>query len=169
MGLFDGRKARKHYEAGLAALGRSDYAVAIRELQSATAYRPRNATMQHDYGVALMAAADFRRTGRDEATHAEHVYELATEALRALTAALRLQPQFPEAHNDRGRALVKLDRLPEAEDAFQTALGQRASYRQAAENLGWLRSQMAILETSTEEGADNEVMQTVRTRALQQD
>lgn len=169
MGFFDGRKARKRYETGSNALSRGDYAVAIRDLHEVTLYRPNWIEAQHDFGIALMAAADFGRPNRDPDVHAEHLQELASEAAKAFQAALRLQPEFPEAHNNRGRALVKLDRLPEAEEEFRTALRQRPHYTQASSNLGWLRSRMELLLDSDEEGFDAPLMRETREQVLQQD
>ena len=169
MGWFDGRKARKRYEAGHAALARGDYASSIRDLHEATLYRPAWVDAQHDFGIALMAAADFGRRNRDPDTHAEHIQELASEAAKAFQAVLRLQPDFPEAHNNRGRALVKLDRFPEAEEEFRTAIRQRPHYTEAASNLSWLRSRMELLLDSEEEGFDSPLMRETREHVLQQD
>ena len=169
MGWFDGRKARKRYQAGCAALARGDYPIAIRDLHEAVTYRPNWIEAQHDFGIALMAAADFGQRNRDPDVQTEHVQELATEAAKAFQTVLRLQPDFPEAHNNRGRALVKLDRLPEAEEEFRIALRQRPDYAQAAANLGWLRTQIALLADSTEEGFDSPLARETREHVLQQD
>lgn len=169
MGWMDGRRAKKRYQAGCEALGRGDYAVAIRDLHEATSYRPEWIEAQHEFGIALMAAADFGHRNRDPDVHAEHIQELATEAAKAFQAVLRLQPDFPEAHNNRGRALVKLDRLPEAEEEFRIALRQRPDYAQAAANLTWLRTQIGLLADSTEEGFDTPLARETREHVLQQD
>lgn len=166
---MDGRRAKKRYEAGAGALARGDYAAAIRDLHEATTYRPNWVEAQHDFGIALMAAADFGKQNRDPDIHAGHVQELATEAAKAFQTVLRLQPDFPEAHNNRGRALVKLDRLPEAEEEFRIALRQRADYAQAASNLTWLRTQIELLADSTEEGFDTPLARETRDQVLQQD
>ena len=169
MGLLDGRRARKRYEAGRAALARGDFAAAIRDLHEAVGYRPDWPEAQHEFGIALMAAADFGRPNRDPDTHAEHLQELAGEAAKAFNVAIRLRPNFPEAHNDRGRALVKLDRLPEAEEEFRIALRQRPAYAQAASNLTWLRTQMELLLDSDEEGFDTPLARETREAVLKQD
>lgn len=169
MAWFDGRRAKKRYEAGTAALARGDYAVAIRDLHEAIGYRPEWVEAQHDFGIALLAAADFGRRNRDPDVQAEHIQELATEAAKAFQTVLRLQPDFPEAHNNRGRALVKLDRLPEAEEEFRVALRQRSDYAQAAANLAWLRTQIELLADSTEEGFDTPLARETREHVLQQD
>ena len=169
MGMFDGRKAKKRYQAGSRALARGDYAAAIRDLHEAVIYRPDWAEAQHDFGIALLAAADFGQRNRDPDVRADHVQELAMEAAKAFQAVLRLEPEFPEAHNNRGRALVKLDRLPEAEEEFRTALRQRPDYAQASANLTWLRTQMERLLESDEEGFDSPLMRETREHVLQQD
>lgn len=166
---MDGRRAKKRYQAGAEALGRGDYATAIRDLHDATLYRPEWIEAQHDFGIALLAAADFGQRNRDPETHATHVQELATEAAKAFQAVLRLQSDYPEAHNNRGRALVKLDRLPEAEEEFRLALRQRSGYTQAASNLAWLRTQIELLAESTEEGFDTPLARETREHVLQQD
>ena len=167
--MFDGRKAKKRYQAGTRALARGDYAAAIRDLHEAVSYRPKWIEAQHDFGIALMAAADFGQRNRDEQLHTEHIQELATEAAKAFQTVLRLQPEFPEAHNNRGRALVKLDRLPEAEEEFRIALRQRSDYAQAAANLTWLRTQIGRLADSTDEGFDTPLARETREHVLQQD
>lgn len=167
--MFDGRKAKKRYQAGTRALARGDYAAAIRDLHEAVSYRPNWVEAQHDFGIALMAAADFGQRTRDEQLHTEHIQELATEAAKAFQTVLRLQPEFPEAHNNRGRALVKLDRLPEAEEEFRIALRQRSDYAQAAANLTWLRTQIGRLADSTDEGFDTPLARETREHVLQQD
>ena len=169
MGMLDGRRAKKRYAAGSAALARGDFANAIRDLHEAVIYRPHWIEAQHELGLALMAAADFSRRGRDAATRAEHVQELATEAAKAFNTALRLRPEYAEAHNNRGRALVKLDRLPEAEDEFRLALRNRPQYTQAASNLSWLRTQMELLLDSDEEGFDTPLARQTRDQVLEQD
>lgn len=166
---MDGRRAKKRYQAGTSALARGDFAAAIRDLHEATIYRPNWVEAQHDFGIALMAAADFGQRNRDPDVHATHVQELATEAAKAFQTVLRLQPDFPEAHNNRGRALVKLDRLPEAEEEFRIALRQRSDYSQAAANLTWLRTQIELLADSTDEGFDTPLVRETREHVLQQD
>ena len=169
MGFLDGRRARKHYQSGCDALARGDYARAIRDLNDAVGYRPEWVEAQHDYGIALMAAADFGRRNSDPATQAEHIQELALEAAKTFSTVIRLRPDFPEAHNNRGRALVKLDRLPEAEEAFRTAIRLQPGYTQAQENLGWLRSRIELLNDSDEEGFDAPIARETREHVLQQD
>jgi len=169
MGWMDGRRAKKRYQAGTRALARGDYAAAIRDLHEATLYRPDWLEAQHDFGIALMAAADFGQRNRDPDIHAEHVQELATEAAKAFQTVLKLEPELPEAHNNRGRALVKLDRLPEAEEEFRIALRQRSDYAQAAANLTWLRTQIELLADSNEEGFDAPLVRETREYVMQQD
>jgi len=169
MAFLDGRRARKRYAAGRAALSRGDFAGAIRDLHDAVTYRPEWPEAQHEFGIALLAAADFGRRNPDPLTHAEHVQELASEAGKAFNVVLRLSPDLAEAHNNRGRALVKLDRLPEAEEEFRVALRLRPDYAQAASNLAWLRTQVELLLDSDDEGFDTPLARETRERVLEQD
>jgi protein O-GlcNAc transferase len=58
----------------------------------------------------------------------------ATEALAAFDAALRIKPDFAQAHNNRGRILQDQGRLSEAEAAYQQAVAAAPSYAAAYSN-----------------------------------
>jgi tetratricopeptide (TPR) repeat protein len=64
-------------------------------------------------------------------------------AIRDLRRAVELQPQFPEAHNRLGRALLLRGQYGEAAEAFRTAVRQRGGdYPTAQYNVGFaLQSQ----------------------------
>src|SRR3546814_11326445 len=53
------------------------------------------------------------------------------DAVRALDEALRLQPDYPEAHANRGMALQELSRFDEARAAFDAAIALRPGYPEA--------------------------------------
>ncbi len=163
MGLFDRWRARKRQGSAREALERGDFRGAIGALSELVQLRPRWPEGQYQYGAVLLASAD-SNLGRatDAELRARQSSELATEALRALNRALHYQEHYPEAHNDRGRALVKLDRLTEAEAAFQSALDQMPGYESATYNQRWVRGQMRRLRSLEIEGADHEIMRELR-------
>jgi Flp pilus assembly protein TadD len=58
------------------------------------------------------------------------------EAVTEFQTATRLNPDFPEAHNNLGRALSRLPgRLPDAVAEYQIALRLQPGYTQARINL----------------------------------
>ncbi|HEU4594402.1 MAG TPA: serine/threonine-protein kinase [Pyrinomonadaceae bacterium] len=69
-----------------------------------------------------------------------HSYDAAVRDLRR---AVELQPQFPEAHNRLGRALLRKGQYGDAAESFRTAVRQRGGkYPTAQYNLGFaLQSQ----------------------------
>lgn len=100
-----------------------------------------------------MAAADFS----GQFLGAQQTSESAEAALTAFDEAIRLQQIFPEAHNNRGRALVKLQRLSEADAAFTMAVDQRPDYENALQNREGLRSLVSELQTSLESETDESI------------
>ena len=167
MGILDGWKAKRFLEDAESALERGDFRAAIHALTDAVHLKPNWHEAQYQYGSVLLASADANvARGHSADVRATQSYELATEALKALNRALRDGPNPPEAHNDRGRALVKLDRLTEADEAFGDALDQRPDFEAASFNRRWLRGQMSRLEALDIEGADHEVMRELREYSL---
>jgi tetratricopeptide (TPR) repeat protein len=167
MGFFDGWKTRGILKEADGALERGDLRAALHTLTDAGHLSPNWPEAQYRYGAVLLAPADVNvARGASADAHATQSYELATEALKALNRALRDHPDHPAAHNDRGRALIKLDRLPEADEAFGHALDQRADYQAASFNRRWLRGQMERLQALHFEGADHEVMRELRESSL---
>ncbi len=64
-----------------------------------------------------------------------HSYDAAVRDLRR---AVELQPQFPEAHNRLGRALLRKGQYADAAESFRTAVRQRGGdYPTAHYNLGF--------------------------------
>ena len=53
-----------------------------------------------------------------------------------MKSAVRLQPQYPEAHNELGYSLHQLQRYPEAVLEYRTAIRQKSKYASAYYNLG---------------------------------
>lgn len=167
MGILDGWKARQRLSDAEEALQRGNFRAAIHALTDAVHLKPNWPDAQYQYGAVLLASADANvAQAYDADTRARQSYELATEALKAFNRALRDQPDYPEAHNDRGRALVKLDRLTEAGEAFDRALELRPQYEAASYNARWLRGQLLRLEALDIEGADHEVMRELRESSL---
>ncbi len=58
-------------------------------------------------------------------------------AVRDLRRAVELQPEFPEAHNRLGRALLRKGQYGDAAEAFRAAVQQRGNYSTAQYNLGF--------------------------------
>ena len=167
MGIFNGWKAKGHLADADDALKQGDFRTAIHALSEAVQLKPGWPHAQYQYGSVLLASTDAnvsRATSAD--MRATQSYELATEALKALNRSIRDRPRHPEAHNDRGRALVKLDRLTEADEAFGDALELRPDFKAASFNRRWLKGQMLRLEALDIEGADHEVMRELREYSL---
>lgn len=81
----------------------------------------KTADIHHDLGVEAL------RAGR------------APDALKEFEAALKLDPEFAEAHRGRGLVLdLGFGRLDEAERAYRRALALRPSYPEAQNDLGQL-------------------------------
>ncbi len=78
-------------------------------------------------------------------------------AVRHIGAALRLRPDYAEAHNNLGVALLALGRLDEAADAFGQALRLKPGHSEAHNNLG-----LALLEQGRPEEAESSVRQALR-------
>jgi tetratricopeptide (TPR) repeat protein len=163
MGILDGWKAKRFLQDAETALEHGDFRAAIHALTDTIHLKPNWHHAQYLYGSVLLASADANvARGHSADLRATQSYELATEALKALNRSLRDHPRHPEAHNDRGRALVKLDRLTEADEAFAAALEQRPDFQAASYNRRWLQGQMLRLENLDIEGADHEVMRELR-------
>ncbi|HVF54932.1 MAG TPA: tetratricopeptide repeat protein [Pyrinomonadaceae bacterium] len=89
--------------------------------------------------------------------HEKKDYELALEFYEQ---AIKLRPEFPEAEYQRARALVALNRLPEAEKAYRRAMELRAEWPLPPAALGVLLAR--------ERGRDREA-ETLLRRALELD
>jgi serine/threonine-protein kinase len=72
-------------------------------------------------------------------------------AVRDLREAVKLQPEFPAAHNRLGRALMSKGQFREAEEAFRTAVAQRGGkFPTAQYNLGFVLQQQRENERAVE-------------------
>ncbi|HEX8284439.1 MAG TPA: serine/threonine-protein kinase [Pyrinomonadaceae bacterium] len=72
-------------------------------------------------------------------------------AVRDLRRAVELQPDFPEAHNRLGRALMRKGQFRAAAEEFRTAVGQRGgNYPTAQYNLGFVLQQQRENEQALE-------------------
>ncbi|MDL1944788.1 tetratricopeptide repeat protein [Chloroflexi bacterium CFX2] len=58
-----------------------------------------------------------------------------SEALHCFSEAIRLQPDFAEAHNNLGNVLSELDHYAEAEEAYRQAIAKDPNYAAAYNNL----------------------------------
>lgn len=67
-----------------------------------------------------------------------HAKDDLEQALKLYDAALKLRPEFPEAEIQKGRALISLGRLPEAEQALRRAVSQRPQWALPQATLGLL-------------------------------
>ncbi len=73
------------------------------------------------------------------------------EAVQQFQAALKLEPDHPEAHNGIGVELAALGRLPEAKEHYLAALGLRRQFPEARYNLGNLFYAEGNLEPAMEQ------------------
>ncbi len=101
---------------------------------------PDHAQAMNNLGVLLLDA-DALSSGVEEIAHgvvglAQPAQHHPSDAEAAFRAALRLQPDFVEAHNNLGTALRVLNRLAEAEAAYREALRLKPDYTDALVNLG---------------------------------
>jgi tetratricopeptide (TPR) repeat protein len=72
-------------------------------------------------------------------------------AARDLRQAVQLQPDFPEAHNRLGVALMRKGQFADAAEEFRTAVGQRGGrYPTAQYNLGFVLQQQRQSEQAVE-------------------
>lgn len=65
------------------------------------------------------------------------------EALERFDLAIELNPRSPHAHNNRGSALVKLDRLDDALASFERAIGADPKFTEAHKNKGIVLHRLA--------------------------
>jgi tetratricopeptide (TPR) repeat protein len=98
-----------NYRNGLALLreGKVDEAIAL--LNAARASYPTEPAVSNGLGLALLYKKDYQ------------------PAIRAFSEALRLNPEFVEARNNRGVAWMEMGKINEAEADFQAVLGGNTS------------------------------------------
>lgn len=112
------RSAEALYGDGLGALERGDTATALILIGQAVAMQPHNPALQDNLGTLL------QMLGRLEEAEAAH------------RTAIRLRPDFAEAHYNLGNVLNRQGRRDDAAAAFSTALAIRPIYPEALNNLG---------------------------------
>ena len=150
-------RSQSHYAAGTLRLqwldqGASsspakDLEFAVNHLRKAVKLNPGFADAHHNLGNALIMGTEYNLTmfgmfprGRNPREHVESINEDAySEALNALDRVVSLRHHFPEAHNNRARALIKLGRAEDAFRAFDIAIEQAPGYTKAIENRETLR------------------------------
>ena len=121
---------------GSSAESRLQYGEAAQHYKSAVAKSPNVADLHYHYAHALAASGDadgavaeYRSALALDPYDASSNWEAARvlvqtdpgEALRLATRALDISPQTPEAHMQRGRALLALGNARDAASEFQTA------------------------------------------------
>jgi Flp pilus assembly protein TadD len=107
-------QAKRLLEAG-------DSQRAIDLFQQARALAPTNETIHFNLGIAFTVA--------DDLTNAEQEYK----------EAIRLLPDYPEAHAKYGNLLLRLGRLAEAEEQLSEAVEQMPESAQSQNSLGVVR------------------------------
>jgi len=73
-------------------------------------------------------------------------------ALKNLTAAVMVAPQFTAAHCEMGQCYRKLGRYPEAISAFDTVLQSFPSHAEATMNRAWILETMKEHSNQTRPG-----------------
>jgi serine/threonine-protein kinase len=103
------------------------------ETRSSLVTEPRNAADYYENGAYFISIRSY------------------DAAIRDLQKAVELQPEFPEAHNRLGRALMRKNQFRAAADSFRKAVEQRGgSYPTAQYNLGFALQQQGEREAAVE-------------------
>ena len=87
----------------------------------------------HPFGWKVLGAI-FNQTGR------------LSEGLIACQKSVLLEPKNPEAHNNLGNTLQKLEKLEEAEESYRKAITLKQNYPEAHNNLGNTLKEFGRLE-----------------------
>ena len=87
----------------------------------------------HPFGWKVLGAI-FNQTGR------------LSEGLIACQKSVLLEPKNPEAHNNLGNTLQKLEKLEEAEESYRKAISLKQNYPEAHNNLGNTLKEFGRLE-----------------------
>jgi tetratricopeptide (TPR) repeat protein len=113
--------ANVHLKSGTAYIESRQYAAAIKELLEAEKNNPGDPTIKYYLGIAF------------------HMKNLPEEAVRSLTGAVELKPDYSEAYNYLGLVYDGMGRYDEAIRSFQKALSnilyETPSY--ALNNMAW--------------------------------
>ena len=78
--------------------------------------------------------------------------ERVTEAMGHYEQALRIAPDYAEAHNNLAIALVQLGRVPEAIGHYEQALRIKPSFAEAHYNLGVARGGLSKVQAAMDKG-----------------
>lgn len=68
------------------------------------------------------------------------------EAIRNYSQALRIDPDYAEAHNNIGVVLIRQGKINEAATHFQKAVNLKANYAAAQKNLRKVRNDMKHID-----------------------
>jgi tetratricopeptide (TPR) repeat protein len=164
MGFLDGWKEKRFLDDAESALERGDFRAAIHALTDAIHLKPNCPEAQYQLRLSPTRLSRCPRRTRPQRRRPRH--PVLRTGYRGVQSP-QTRPTRPpcEAHNDRGRALAKIDRLSEADEAFGDALEQRPDFEAASFNRRWLRGQMSRLEALDIEGVDHQVMREYSLRA----
>ena len=92
--------------------------------------------MGAEYNLAVYSLSP---RGRDPGELESFNEDAYSDALDALDKAVSLRHQFPEAHNNRGKALIGQGRYEDTLRAFDIGIEQSPNYIKAIENREALR------------------------------
>ena len=126
----------------------TDLDSAVKHLKRAVELYPSFVEAHHNLGNAFIMGAEYNQVVYDMLHKARdldalrYIEEAYSDALDALEKAVSLKHQFPEAHNNRGKALIGLERYEEALQAFDIAIEQSPGYTKAIENREILRTRL---------------------------
>lgn len=122
------------FALGTALMDQADYTNALRQLTAAEACLSPGASYEisdstHDLPESLQYELGLVNSRLGDAAEAKRHYE----------AALRLEPRYPEVHNNLGNLLLRSGQIGEAEGHFLQALRIAPNHAQAHNNLGLVR------------------------------
>jgi tetratricopeptide (TPR) repeat protein len=151
-------KAKEHFYAGLAHIGREEWTAAERELDASLKYVPdRVSTLTNLCAVLIRlkkfdkASETIERGLRLDAANPELILnsglldlagERFIEALSKFEKSLALKPDYAEAWGNRGNALSRLKRLDDALASYERAIELKRDYLEAWIHRGVLLSDL---------------------------
>ena len=151
MAFLGKSRSQRHYASGTSRLQSLSQGVSsspiedldfiVISLRKAVELNPGFVEAHHNLGNAFLLGAEYNEAASALSTQDGKPGELDSlndhaygEALIAFDKAISLRQHFPEAHNNRGRALIKLWRFQDALEAFDMAIEQSPGYATAIEN-----------------------------------